>query len=165
MKMSSRNNRQVTVSPNLRQRGSGHPDRFHQHGTVLVASLVILLILTILGISAMGTSTLEQKMSGNIQEATHAFESAESGLNQAFNTSGALSLNETTKNTFNYNNGKSSAEVETTFKQFSTPKRGSGYSMKDFQAANFDQQSTGRTTTNAKAVVHQGVGLIVPGSN
>jgi hypothetical protein len=136
-----------------------------QRGTVLVISLVILLILTILGISAMGTSSLEEKMSGNIQESTHAFESAESGLNQAFNTPGALSLSGATKNTFNYNSGKSNAEVETEFKQFSTPKRGSGYSMKDFQAANFDQQSTGKTTANAKAVIHQGVGLIVPGSN
>lgn len=149
----------------LRQRGTADIHERHQRGTVLVISLVILLILTILGISAMGTSSLEEKMSGNIQESTHAFESAESGLNEAFNTSGALSLSGSTTNTFSYNSGKSNAEVKTEFKQFSTPKRGSGYSMKDFQAANFDQQSTGKTTANAKAVIHQGVGLIVPGSN
>lgn len=136
----------------------------HQSGTVLIMSLVILLILTILGITAMGTSSLEEKMSGNIQEGTHAFETAESGLNQAFNAPGALSLSGTTKNTFNYDSNKYTAIVETTFKQFSAPKRGSGYGN-NFNAANFDQNSTATTTSNAKAVVHQGVGLIVPKSN
>lgn len=135
-----------------------------QRGVVLVMSLVILLILTILGISAMGTSSLEEKMSGNIQEGTHAFEAAESGLNQAFNTSGALSLSGTTTNTFNYNNNRYTAVVDTKFKQFAPPKRGSGYGN-NFEAANFDQKSTATTTANAKAVVHQGVALIVPKTN
>ncbi|MGE5242163.1 MAG: PilX N-terminal domain-containing pilus assembly protein [Bacteroidota bacterium] len=141
-----------------------HPGRSHQGGTVLIMSLVILLILTILGITAMGTSSLEEKMSGNIQEGTHAFETAESGLNQAFSAAGALSLSGKTSKTFTYDNSKYRADVDTTFKQFSSPKRGSGYGN-NFNAANFDQQSTGTTTSSAKAVVHQGVALIVPKSN
>ena len=154
-------NKMSAGAPN---RGMSRPGGMHQRGVALIMSLVILLILTILGISAMGTSSLEQKMSGNIQEGTHAFEAAESGLNQAFNASGALSLSGTTTNTYNYNNNRYTAVVDTTFKEFSVPKRGSGYGN-NFQAANFDQQSTATTTANAKAVVHQGVGLIVPKSN
>jgi Tfp pilus assembly protein PilX len=146
------------------RRGMTRRDCSHQSGTVLIMSLVILLILTILGITAMGTSSLEEKMSGNIQEGTHAFETAESGLNQAFSAAGALSLSGTTTNTFNYDSNKYTASVDTTFKQFSTPKRGSGYGN-NFSAANFDQKSTATTTSHAKAVVHQGVGLVVPKSN
>jgi len=136
----------------------------HQRGVVLIMSLVFLMILTILGISAMGTSSLEEKMSGNIQESTHAFEAAESGLNQAFSTSGALSLSGTTTYPFYYSSNKYKASVDTTFKQFATPKRGSGYGN-NFASANFDQVATATTPSNAKSVVHQGVGLIVPKAN
>lgn len=137
----------------------------YQRGTALIMSMVILMILTILGISAMGTASLEEKMSGNVQEATRAFQAAESGLNQALNTSGSLDLNAAQTNTFSYDGGKSgSATVVTEFIQFTPPKRGSGYGS-NFDAANFDQVSTGTTIAGAKAVVHQGVAQIVPKSN
>ena len=51
-----------------------------ERGMALIMSLVILMILTLLGITAMSTSSLEEKMSGNTQEGTRAFEVAESGL-------------------------------------------------------------------------------------
>ncbi len=135
-----------------------------QRGTVLIMSMLILMILTILGITAMGTASLEEKMSGNSQEGTRAFEAAESGLNEALNTAGALDLNLTTTNNFPYNGMKASASVSSQFMQFSSPRRGSGYGS-SVEAANFDQASTGSTTVGAKAVVHQGVAQIVPKSN
>jgi len=153
--------RKTTPVPALLQTYRAHS---HQRGVVLIMSLVFLMILTILGISAMGTSSLEEKMSGNIQESTHAFQAGESGLSQAFNTAGALSLSGTTTYTFNYSSNKYKAVVDTTFKQFSTPKRGSGYGN-NFDAANFDQTATATTTANAKSVIHQGIGLIVPKAN
>jgi hypothetical protein len=135
-----------------------------QRGTVLIMSMLILMILTLLGITAMGTASLEEKMSGNSQEGTRAFEAAESGLNEALNTAGALDLNVTTTNNFPYNGMKASASVSSQFMQFSSPRRGSGYGS-SVEAANFDQASTGSTTVGAKAVVHQGVAQIVPKSN
>lgn len=143
-------------------------DRY-QNGTVLIMSMIILMILTLLGITAMGTASLEEKMSGNTQEHTKAFEAAESGLNAALNTAGALDLNSGTAGKtlpqFDFNSGKSgSAIVTSKFLQFSPPKRGSGYGS-NFDAANFDQASTGSTTTGAKAIVHQGVSQIVPKTN
>jgi Tfp pilus assembly protein PilX len=45
---------------------------------------MILLVLTILGITALRTSSLQQLMAGNIQESTRAFEATESGLDWAF---------------------------------------------------------------------------------
>lgn len=141
----------------------------YQRGTALIMSLVILLILTILGISAMGTATLEERMSGNTQEATKAFQAAESGLNDALNTPGGLDINSGLAGkdlpTFTYDGGKSGyADVNVKFIQFTNPRRGSGYGS-NFEAAQFSQISTGRTTTGARVVIEQGVAQIVPKSN
>ena len=138
-----------------------------QRGTALIMSMVILMILTILGITAMGTALLEEKMSGNTQEATRAFQAAESGLNQAFNTAGNFDLNVSQTNNFTYDGGKSgSATVVTEFIQFTTPRRSSTPdSMTNFENANFNQKSTGTTAVGAKSVVNQGVAQLVPKSN
>lgn len=136
----------------------------HQRGTALIVALIMLLILTLLGVAAMGTSTLEEKMAANMQEGTRAFQAAESGLAKAASTTGALDLNSTTTNNFAIDSGKGGdAEVKTTFLQFSKPKRGTGNST-NWQVANFDQISTGSSGTG-RSVVHQGIGQMVPGQN
>jgi len=148
-----------------------NPSLQSQRGVALIMSLVILIILTILGISAMGTASLEEKMSGNTQETTRAFEAAESGLIQALATAGALDLNQkdktcaaTPKLSFNYSAMNASASVCTAFNDFTPPKRGSGFGS-SFEAANFNQGSSGLTIVGGKSVVNQGVAQIVPKSN
>ena len=138
-----------------------------QRGTALIMSMVILMILTILGITAMGTASLEEKMSGNTQEATRAFQAAESGLSQAFSIAGNFDPNVPQTNDFTYDGGKSgSAKVVTTYIQTTTPRpSGKASSMLNLKVANFDQISTGKTTVGAKAVVHQGVAQFMPESN
>ena len=133
-----------------------------QTGTALVLSLVILLILTILGVTALGTSSLEEKMAGSMQEVTYAFQAAESGVDSALGTPGVLNLNGTTTNTFSYDSGKSgSANVVTSFIEFSSPKRGSGYSTQ-YRSANFSLNSKGTTNSSARVTVNQGIGQIMP---
>lgn len=51
-----------------------------QRGVTLVMSLIFLLLLTILGVTAMNTSTLQEKMSGNLRDQDLAFQAAESAL-------------------------------------------------------------------------------------
>ena len=51
-----------------------------QRGVTLVISLIFLLLLTILGVTAMNTSTLQEKMSGNLRDQDLAFQAAESAL-------------------------------------------------------------------------------------
>lgn len=140
-------------------------------GTALVMSLVILVILTILGITAMGTSTLEERMAGSMQEATRAFEAAESGVNSALSAAGGLSLNKLCANNdyvslppFSYGSGgqSGSATVKPCFIQYSPPKRGSGYSAKD-RAANFSIASAGRAAAGAQVSLDQGIGQIMAG--
>ena len=54
-----------------------------QTGSALIVSLSILLILTILGVSAMRTASLEERMAGNSRDSQMAFEAAEAALRAA----------------------------------------------------------------------------------
>ncbi len=51
-----------------------------QSGVVLVISLVMLLLLTLIGLTGMQTTTLEEKMAGNKRNHNIAFQAAESAL-------------------------------------------------------------------------------------
>lgn len=61
---------------------------YHQHrqqGVALVLALVFLLLLTLIGITALNTTALEEKMAGNVRDRNLAFQSAESALSVAEN--------------------------------------------------------------------------------
>lgn len=49
-------------------------------GSALVISLIILLMMTLIGITSMNTSVLEEKMAGNMHNRNQAFQAAESAL-------------------------------------------------------------------------------------
>jgi len=54
-----------------------------QRGAVLVISLLFLVILTILGVTAMTTTTFEERMAGNTRDVGLAFQAAEAALRDA----------------------------------------------------------------------------------
>jgi len=54
-----------------------------QSGAVLVVSLIMLLALTLTGVSGMQVTSLEEKMAGNMRDQNIAFQAAESALLQA----------------------------------------------------------------------------------
>ncbi len=54
--------------------------RNRQSGAVLIASLMILLLLTVFGVSTMDTNILEEKMAGNMRARNTAFQTAEAAL-------------------------------------------------------------------------------------
>jgi len=56
-----------------------------QQGSALIVSLSILLVLTILGVSTMRTTSLEEKMAGNARDAQAAFAAAEAAMREAEN--------------------------------------------------------------------------------
>lgn len=66
----------TVAAPLSRAAGSSH----RQHGVVLVVSLLILLVLTLLGVVAMNTTTMEERMAGNTRMHNLAFQWAEAGL-------------------------------------------------------------------------------------
>ena len=54
-----------------------------QRGTALVMTLVFLVLLTMLGITAINTSTLEERMAGNTKDQNLSFQAAETALRAA----------------------------------------------------------------------------------
>jgi type IV pilus assembly protein PilX len=54
-----------------------------QCGVVLVVSLIMLLLLTLIGLSAMQSTGLEEKMAGNMRDRNIAFQAAEAALRDA----------------------------------------------------------------------------------
>jgi type IV pilus assembly protein PilX len=55
-----------------------HPSR--QHGAVLVTSLLLLLVMTVLALSASQSTRMQERMAGNARDYDLAFQSAEAGL-------------------------------------------------------------------------------------
>ncbi len=54
-----------------------------QRGAVLVVGLLILLVMTILGVTAMQTTVMEERMAGNMRDRSLAFQAAEAVLRDA----------------------------------------------------------------------------------
>lgn len=69
------------------------PPPQRQHGIVLVVGLVFLLVLTIIGITSLRTTTLEQRMAGNLQQRTVAFQDAEARISLLINSLNASQTN------------------------------------------------------------------------
>ncbi len=153
-------NRQNLIRHNL-----GQCQAFaNQRGMALIMALVILLILTILGVTAMTTSSLEEKMSGNIQEQNRAFHAAESGISKvvldpnAYNPVPGFVYSPAP---YSFDSGRSgTAQITSEFKGFSNIVRGPVAYGGCCRIANFNIKSVGTTVTNAKSVHHQGIGQI-----
>ncbi len=58
------------------------PARGRQEGAVLVFGLILLLVLTLLGVSTMKGSIFDEKMAGNARNGNYAFQASESALRE-----------------------------------------------------------------------------------
>jgi len=72
-----------------------------QQGAALIVSLLLLLVMTLLGINAVMTTTMEEKMAGNIRNKNLSFQAAETALREG--EAIAANLDDTT--VFNGTNG------------------------------------------------------------
>lgn len=54
-----------------------------EEGTILIVCLLILLVMTIIGVTSMQTTSLEERMAGNLRDRDLALQSAESALRDA----------------------------------------------------------------------------------
>jgi hypothetical protein len=61
-----------------------------QNGAALITALVVLIILTLLAISTLSTSTMEERMAFNSQEINRSFQTADSGITIIFADPDAL---------------------------------------------------------------------------
>jgi len=129
-----------------------------QNGTALIMALSILVILTILGISAMKGSTLEYRMATSVQDTSVAFQAAESALAESM---AKISLDPNQDITYDYTTGPAGiqkAQVVTSFGGTSDTNvnrsaKPDGTGTKWFH---FDQKATATTLSGATTTVKAG---------
>jgi len=51
-----------------------------QQGAILVTALIILVVMTLIGVTSMQSSTMEERMAGNMKEIHRSFQAAEAGM-------------------------------------------------------------------------------------
>ena len=150
-----------------------------QQGAVLITALILLVLLTMLGITSMSTTTMEERMAANSQEMNRAFQAASTGLEIVFDDGKAFD----TRNTIETDGGAddpysdpddptkdksdstiggsgagayiATATYDSVYRQSTTPPRGSGWDS-TFAYYHFDLSSTGTTASGASASLHAG---------
>ena len=138
--------------------------RSRQTGATLVVGLILLLVLTVVGVSGMNTATMEVTMAGNTQFQNDAFQMAEVGIDLAIGTRGfTTSMPTTLAYTGNPDYDRQSV---TTFKT-TTPVPDAAFSIGvgtgSVQAYHFDIVSVGKGPRNASSTHNQSFYQIGPG--
>lgn len=119
--------------------------RYAQTGATLIVGLVLLLVLTVVGVSGMNTATMEITMAANTQYQEDAFQLAEDGIEIAIGTRAyATDL----PRTIDWlNNGAAPDRRAVTTYRMNTPAPGS--SVGELEAFHFETTSVGRGPRNA----------------
>ena len=141
-----------------------YPNPGRQSGAVLIVSMIILVILTLLGVTAMNTTSLQERIASNTQERVHSFQAAETGLNQAFADDSAYDVSSTYSIplTAIVVGAGDRASYDPTFLGFSPPPPGSLYSATSFQAAHFNFRAEGNSASDLSTVLNGGAYQIAP---
>lgn len=138
--------------------------RARQTGATLVVGLILLLVLTVVGVSGMNTATMEVTMAGNTQFQNDAFQAAEDGIDLAlgqrnFTTAAASTIPWT-------GNADYDRQSVTTFVT-TTPAPDAAFSMGvttgTVQAYHFDIVSVGKGARNASSTHTQSFYQLGPG--
>jgi Tfp pilus assembly protein PilX len=132
-----------------------------QRGAALIVGLVLMLVLTVLGISGMNMATLELTMANNTQAKELAFQAAETGIDVAL--SGPVSTAAPVQYT-KQAVGDGASEFDATIVCAGTSRVPDGVYSSDLsaRAIHFDVTATGRGPRNAVSVHTQSVYIIGP---
>jgi len=129
--------------------------RSRQTGATLIVGLVLLLVLTVVGVSGMNTATMEITMAGNTQFQQDAFQAAEDAIDIAIGQRDYMTDQENPRTI--------EALGDTDFDRWSqtsylcnTPVPRGGFSIDEFDAFHFETQASGRGPRNAPAAHVQG---------
>ena len=137
--------------------------RQREGGAVLIISMIFLIIMTLLAVTGMTTTSLEEKMASNAQESTRAFQAAETGLAQAladlnsYDLTGEYSVPPADM----FTNSDLQTEYGTDFLGVSAPPLVLNdptllNNIDCYETANFDLISTGSTAAGITVVIHGG---------
>lgn len=64
----------------MAKRSNKSPFLHREHGSALAVALIFLLLMTLLGVSAMRGSNMQERMAGNLRDRNMAFQAAEAAL-------------------------------------------------------------------------------------
>jgi type IV pilus assembly protein PilX len=132
-----------------------------QQGATLVIGLVLLLIMTLLGITGLSSSTVDLAMAGNSQNAQSSFQAAESTIEVELRLGAAGREAPRLNENYDFGNG-ARGRAETAFQSTRLPPP--GYSLTEFQADHYLITSTGTAARSASSTHLQGFYVVVPGN-
>ena len=151
-----------------------------QRGAALITALIMLVILTMLGLTSITTTTMEEKMAANSQEVNRAFQAASTGLalvfgdNDAFSTINTRNSDGVTGDPYNKadatiggygaNSYTANATYNSVYQQATVPPRGSGWDT-TYRFYHFDLSSSGSIASGAVAELHGGAYQIGKGGD
>jgi len=139
--------------------------RKEQKGAALIVALILLLVITILAVSMMGTSRLQLVMAGNNQFSLLAFQAAQSAIESRLILAGFTTGAPPANVTYPYNGIGSSATAAVTY-QAATEVPAGGYSIgAGFQAYHFEIDVTATAPRGAASNQTQGVYIVGPGGS
>ena len=140
--------------------------RGRERGAALIVGLVLLLALTVLGVSGMNMSTLELTMAGNLQAKEAAFQAAETGIDIAVGSGNFPTATSATIAETPLGDGSSSTRAVVTCAT-TTPVPDVAFSMGiangAMQAYHFDVVATGSGPRGATATHTQSFYVVGPG--
>lgn len=134
-----------------------------QSGVVLVTALMFLVILTMLALSSMTNTTMEERMAANSVETNRAFQSAESGLSMASLDDDSYDTGNIDNNVHvvNQNIGTTTMSYTSTYREKTNPPRTSDksgiYEVGDFKAYHFNITAVANSVSGASISLDSGV--------
>jgi type IV pilus assembly protein PilX len=131
--------------------------RNRQAGATLIVGLVLLLVLTVVGVSGMNTAAMEILMAGNAQFQQDAFQAAEDAIDIAIGRRDYMT-DELPRTIAALGDPDNDRWSQTTYLCNTPVPRGS--SVGEFEAFHFETQATGRGPRNAPATHVQGFYVI-----
>jgi type IV pilus assembly protein PilX len=151
-------------------------DRSGQHGAALVIGLVLLLILTVLGVSGLGTATTEVRLADNNKQSEYAFQAAESAARESVQRGGLILLppgaadnfevRDPRSYTYDHNNANGDVANAGINVDVSTVYRGRGNASEGeigtFQNVHFLSHAAAQGARGAQSTVRQGFYILAP---
>jgi type IV pilus assembly protein PilX len=132
-----------------------------QKGAALIVSLILMLVLTVLGISAMNMSTLELQMAGNNQASQLAFQAAETGIDRAM-AGNVTTVSPTTYNNVALGDGTYSFTAQIACAATTVVPEGIYSEDGGARAIHFDATATGQGPRNAVSFHRNSVYIVGP---
>lgn len=143
-----------------------------QQGIVLVVGLIFLLVMTIIGVTSLSTTRLQEQMAGNMQQKTLAFQTSEAAVARFFTSangpSSTLSTNDSCATDDTVTNDDINEGVEneacSEYLAITDPGRMTNIAFDTGQTSfvHFMIRSRSETAGNAKVTLNQGMFRLGP---